>query len=95
MIPGRHGYLLTSLNLIHDHAPIALTSPRLPLSPTHVYRRLPLPLLFSYHVTISNESDRVVQLQSRHWVIRDSNGKTEEVRGPGVIGVKPILLPGR
>ena len=36
-----------------------------------------------------------MQLKQRHWVIRDSSGKTEEVRGPGVIGVQPILLPGR
>jgi len=49
----------------------------------------------SYHVSIFNESDKVVQLKTRHWVIRDSSGKTEEVRGPGVIGKQPILLPVR
>ena len=85
--------MLTSLDLTHDHAPIALNSPAFPQPYTRKPTTPSLP--FSYHVTISNESDRVVQLQSRHWVIRDSNGKTEEVRGPGVIGVKPILLPGR
>lgn len=50
---------------------------------------------FSYQVVITNESDEVVQLRHRHWVIRDANGKVEEVRGPGVVGVQPILLPGK
>jgi uncharacterized protein affecting Mg2+/Co2+ transport len=27
-----------------------------------------------------------VQLKSRHWVITDASGNTEEVRGPGVVG---------
>ncbi|GAX77042.1 hypothetical protein CEUSTIGMA_g4489.t1 [Chlamydomonas eustigma] len=50
---------------------------------------------FSYHVKVTNESDKVVQLRQRHWVIRDSTGKKEEVRGPGVVGKQPILLPGK
>jgi ApaG protein len=31
---------------------------------------------------------------SRHWVITDSNGKVQEVRGDGVIGEQPYLRPG-
>ncbi|KAG1671397.1 hypothetical protein FOA52_011894 [Chlamydomonas sp. UWO 241] len=50
---------------------------------------------FSYKIAITNESDTVVQLRARHWLIRDANGKVEEVRGPGVVGVQPILLPGK
>lgn len=34
------------------------------------------------------------QLVSRHWVISDASGRTDEVRGPGVIGEHPLLLPG-
>uniref|UniRef100_A0A6S8JEK1 ApaG domain-containing protein n=2 Tax=Dunaliella tertiolecta TaxID=3047 RepID=A0A6S8JEK1_DUNTE len=49
---------------------------------------------FGYHVQISNESDRVVQLRNRHWVIEDEEGRTEEVRGPGCVGKQPVLLPG-
>ena len=50
--------------------------------------------LFAYHVTIRNEGERTVQLVSRHWVITDGEGKSEEVRGPGVVGYQPILAPG-
>lgn len=37
-----------------------------------------------------------VQLQTRHWIMRDENKEvTSEVRGEGVIGEFPILVPGR
>jgi ApaG protein len=49
---------------------------------------------FVYSVTIRNESERTVQLVSRHWVITDGNGRVEEVRGPGVVGKQPVLAPG-
>jgi len=50
--------------------------------------------LFSYLVTISNESDDSVVLQSRHWIIIDADGSKEEIDGDGVIGYKPELKPG-
>ena len=49
---------------------------------------------FLYTIRISNESDETVQLISRHWVIKDAMGQTEEVRGPGVVGEQPVLAPG-
>ena len=49
---------------------------------------------FYYTVRITNESDDTVQLLSRHWIITDSNGQIEEVRGPGVVGEQPVLAPG-
>jgi ApaG protein len=49
---------------------------------------------FAYTITIANQSDKVVQLLSRHWVITDADGKVEEVRGPGVVGQQPVLRPG-
>lgn len=49
---------------------------------------------FAYTVKISNEGLDTVQLVSRHWVITDANGHTEEVRGPGVVGAQPVLAPG-
>jgi ApaG protein len=49
---------------------------------------------FAYHVTIRNESDVAVQLISRHWIITDSSGKEQEVRGLGVVGKQPRLAPG-
>ena len=49
---------------------------------------------FAYTIRITNESERTVQLLSRHWVINDADGKVEEVRGPGVVGQQPVLSPG-
>jgi ApaG protein len=49
---------------------------------------------FSYRIRISNTGADVVQLLSRHWVITDAGGKVEEVKGPGVVGEKPVLKPG-
>jgi ApaG protein len=49
---------------------------------------------FAYKVRIRNESEQQIQLMSRHWVIKDAYGNTEEVRGPGVVGLQPKLGPG-
>jgi ApaG protein len=49
---------------------------------------------FYYTVRISNEGDEPVQLVSRHWIITDALGHTEEVKGPGVVGEQPTLGPG-
>lgn len=49
---------------------------------------------FSYTVRITNEGDQTVQLLSRHWVITNATGHTEEVNGPGVVGEQPVLGPG-
>ncbi|MEL6184905.1 MAG: Co2+/Mg2+ efflux protein ApaG [Myxococcota bacterium] len=48
---------------------------------------------FAYTVTITNEGDTTVQLESRHWIITDGREKVEEVRGEGVVGEKPVLRP--
>lgn len=50
--------------------------------------------VFHYTVRITNEGDETVQLLSRHWIITDATGHTEEVRGPGVVGEQPVLAPG-
>ena len=50
--------------------------------------------LWSYTIEISNEGSEVVQLRSRHWRITDGHGRTEEVRGPGVVGQTPTIQPG-
>lgn len=49
---------------------------------------------FVYTIEISNEGADTVQLLTRHWVITDANGQTEEVKGPGVVGQQPVLAPG-
>ena len=49
---------------------------------------------FAYTVTITNTGDATAQLISRHWVISDSSGHSEEVKGLGVVGHQPLLKPG-
>ena len=49
---------------------------------------------WAYTIDISNEGKETVQLRSRHWRITDATGRTEEVRGPGVVGQTPTLAPG-
>ena len=49
--------------------------------------------LFSYKIDIYNGGAEEVQLLSRYWHIKDGNGHIEEIRGPGVVGLKPIIGP--
>ena len=49
---------------------------------------------FSYRIKLINESDRTVQLLTRHWVITDSSGKVRHVKGDGVVGQQPVMVPG-
>ena len=49
---------------------------------------------WAYTIEIANVGERTVQLRSRHWRITDANGRTEEVRGPGVVGKTPVLKAG-
>ena len=50
--------------------------------------------VFAYFIRISNDGAETAQLVSRHWVITNSEGEEEEVRGEGVVGQKPVLAPG-
>ena len=50
--------------------------------------------VFAYTVTIQNQGKVPAKLLTRHWVITDSNGKVQEVRGDGVVGEQPHLRPG-
>lgn len=50
--------------------------------------------VFAYKITIHNESDSTVQLLRRKWFIKDALGRVHTVAGEGVVGQKPILLPG-
>lgn len=49
---------------------------------------------FAYRVHIKNLGSEPAQLMNRHWVITDSLGRVEEVRGPGVVGLQPRIQPG-
>jgi len=49
---------------------------------------------FAYTVTIRNSGDVTAQLVARHWIITDTNGVVQEVRGLAVVGHQPVLKPG-
>jgi ApaG protein len=51
--------------------------------------------VFAYTVTIRNRGTVPAKLLGRHWVITDANGKVQEVRGDGVVGEQPHLMPGQ
>ena len=50
--------------------------------------------VWAYQVRIENLGDRTVRLRNRYWSITDARGRTQEVRGPGVVGEQPLLRPG-
>ena len=50
--------------------------------------------VFAYTITIRNAGSVAAQLISRHWIITDSQGLVQEVRGLGVVGAQPLLQPG-
>lgn len=49
--------------------------------------------VWSYEISISNQSSEIVQLLNRYWLITDMTGKTEEIQGVGVVGLQPIIKP--
>lgn len=51
--------------------------------------------VFAYHITLTNIGRVGARLLSRHWIITNGAGETQEVRGDGVIGEQPVLAPGQ
>ena len=49
---------------------------------------------WSYTIVITNDGPETVQLRTRHWVITDASGRSQVVRGEGVVGKQPTLKPG-
>ncbi len=49
---------------------------------------------WAYHIRLENDSDRAVQLLTRHWIITDGRGARHSVEGEGVVGEQPLLAPG-
>jgi len=50
--------------------------------------------VFSYTITLHNRGTVAAKLLTRHWLITDADGRTEEVSGAGVVGEHPYLQPG-
>jgi ApaG protein len=51
--------------------------------------------VFAYFIRIDNQSSQTVQLLRRHWFIRHTSGRVEEVEGEGVVGKQPVIPPGK
>lgn len=51
--------------------------------------------VFSYTITIENNSDKTLQLLSRSWQITDANATKVSIEGDGVVGQQPILQSGQ
>ena len=49
---------------------------------------------WAYTIEIRNDGAETAQLLSRWWHITDAFGRTQDVRGPGVVGEQPVLAPG-
>ncbi|MBK5277827.1 MAG: Co2+/Mg2+ efflux protein ApaG [Bacteroidia bacterium] len=51
--------------------------------------------VFTYRITIENQSEFTIQLMRRHWYIHDAGFSQREVEGDGVVGQQPVLEPGQ
>lgn len=51
--------------------------------------------VWTYEISIQNLSDDIVQLLNRRWLITDLSGRVEEVQGAGVVGLQPLIKPGK
>ena len=49
--------------------------------------------VFTYRITIENQSEFTIQLLRRHWKIADAGFSLREVDGEGVVGQQPVLEP--
>lgn len=50
--------------------------------------------IYQYSVRIENQSEQVVQLLRRYWLIEDGRGNKQEIEGEGVVGEQPVIAPG-
>jgi ApaG protein len=51
--------------------------------------------VWAYTIVIENLGSETVTLKTRYWKITDSTGRSQEVRGAGVVGEQPVLKPGQ
>lgn len=51
--------------------------------------------VFTYHITIENNSNYTIKLLRRYWQINDASFLPREVEGEGVVGKQPVLEPGQ
>ena len=51
--------------------------------------------VFSYTITVHNNSRHSMQLMARHWSISQSSGGVQDVGGKGVVGQQAMIAPGQ
>ena len=61
--------------------------------PQHSDARIPR-YVFSYRVTIENQTQTAIQLLRRNWTIFESDGTKRNVEGAGVVGEQPVIEGG-
>jgi len=59
------------------------------------YKEYRMQFGFGYRITIENQSNDSVQLQSRFWKIKEVLNDTQMISGEGVVGKQPVLEPGQ
>jgi ApaG protein len=52
------------------------------------------PFPFMYTIRIVNDSDEIITLRGRKWVVREDSGEVIVVEGEGVVGEMPIFASG-
>ncbi|MBG88854.1 MAG: magnesium transporter [Verrucomicrobiales bacterium] len=72
---------------LHVTVDRVLYTPNLPSPPDQ-------PFSFVYFITIHNDSERIVTIKGRKWVVKDAAGSVTVVEGDGVVGEFPTLSPG-
>ncbi len=50
---------------------------------------------FAYYLSIHNQSDEIVTILGRKWIVTDDGGEVLVVEGDGVVGETPRLEPGQ
>lgn len=78
-------YTKTTRHVCISVEPTFLEDQSLPLDHHYVW---------AYQVWIENQGAETIQLLGRTWRITDSKGVTREVKGEGVIGQMPWIVPG-
>jgi len=51
--------------------------------------------MFAYRITIENHNSFPIKLLRRYWEVFDSNTEQRIVEGEGVVGVQPLIMPGK
>jgi ApaG protein len=53
------------------------------------------PHMFTYHLTIHNQSQSTVAILARKWILRYQDGEVDVIEGDKVVGRTPELAPGQ